>query len=97
MKTIGIFPASGHLGTGVYTNLLKSVPGDKLILVNRFPEKLPEEVAKSGVRVRKASYESSPSDLAAAFTGIEVLFLVSLPSLDVNYRTKVSVYSSRTA
>ena len=89
MKTIGIFPASGGLGSSVCMHLLKRVAADNLILVNRYPEKVPASYVEAGVRVRQASYESSPSDLESAFAGIEVLFLVSFPSHVRDYRVKV--------
>lgn len=89
MKTIGIFPASGALGGSTYRHLLKNVPGDKVILISRFPEKVPDTYVQGGVRLRQASYESSPEELQAAFADIDVLFLVSYPSFVHEYRVKV--------
>lgn len=89
MKSIGIFPGSGALGGSTYDYLLKLLPSDQIILINRHPEKVPKEHIKNGVRARKASYESSPSDLEAVFAGIEVLFLISYPSHVHDYRKKV--------
>lgn len=89
MKSIGIFPGSGALGGCTYDYLLKLLPADHIILINRHPEKVPQEHIKNGVRARKASYESSPSDLEAVFSGIEVLFLISYPSHVHDYRKKV--------
>ncbi|KAI8189020.1 Quinone oxidoreductase 2 [Colletotrichum sp. SAR 10_75] len=89
MKSIGIFPGSGGLGGSTYEYLRKLLPNDQIILINRYPEKIPQEHLEHGVRVRKASYESSPSDLEAAFAGIEVLFLISYPSHVHDYRRKV--------
>lgn len=88
--TLGIFPASGALGTSTYTHLLKLVPHDQVVLVNRHPEKVPKEYINSGVKVRQASYESSPGELEAAFAGINVLFLISYPSHVHEYRVKVT-------
>ncbi|KXX75408.1 Quinone oxidoreductase 2 [Madurella mycetomatis] len=88
--TIGIFPASGGLGTSTYTHLLKLVPNNTVVLVNRYPEKVPQSYIDAGVRVRKASYESTPSELNAAFSDIDVLFLISYPSHVHDYRTKAS-------
>lgn len=87
--TIGIFPASGGLGTSTYTHLLKLVPNDEVILISRYPEKVPESYINAGVHVRKASYESTPSELEAIFSGIDTLFLISYPSHVHDYRTKV--------
>ncbi|KAJ0162099.1 Quinone oxidoreductase 2 [Colletotrichum tanaceti] len=91
MKSIGIFPGSGALGGCTYDYLLKLLPADHIILINRHPEKVPQEHIRNGVRARKASYESSPSDLEAVFAGIEVLFLISYPSHVRDYRTKVQL------
>ncbi|KAL2256880.1 hypothetical protein VTK26DRAFT_990 [Humicola hyalothermophila] len=87
--TIGIFPASGALGTSTYTHLLKLVPNDQVILINRYPEKVPREYVDAGVQVRQASYESGPDALEAAFSGVDILFLISYPSHVHEYRTKV--------
>ncbi|KAJ0382290.1 hypothetical protein COL922a_012879 [Colletotrichum nupharicola] len=88
MKSIGIFPGSGGLGGSTYEYLRKLLPNDQIILINRYPQKIPQEHLEHGVRVRKASYESSPSDLEAAFAGIEVFFLISYPSHVHDYRRK---------
>lgn len=87
--TIGIFPASGGLGTSTYNHLLKLVPNDQVILISRYPEKIPQEYIAAGVTLRKASYESTPSDLETGFAGIDILFLISYPSHVHDYRTKV--------
>ncbi len=89
MKTIGIFPASGALGTSTYTHLLQQVPADRVVLVSRFPEKVAAAHVRAGVRVRRASFESAPAELEAAFAGVDVLFLISYPSFVHEYRTKV--------
>ncbi|OHE96040.1 hypothetical protein CORC01_08733 [Colletotrichum orchidophilum] len=91
MKSIGIFPGSGALGGSTYDYLLKLLPSDHIILINRHPDRVPQDHIKNGVRARKASYESSPSDLEAAFAGIEVLFLISYPSHVHDYRRKVQL------
>ncbi|GAB1312728.1 Quinone oxidoreductase 2 [Madurella fahalii] len=89
--TIGIFPASGGLGTSTYTHLLKLVPNNAVVLINRYPEKIPQSYVDAGLQVRKASYESTPSELNAAFSSIDVLFLISYPSHVHDYRTKVHI------
>lgn len=91
MKTIGIFPASGKLGGSTIRHLLKLVPYNRVVLICRYPEKVPVEYAKGGARVRKAAYEDSPAELEAAFSGIEVLFLISYPSHVHKYRTRVQL------
>ena len=91
MRKIGVFPASGALGGSTYTHLLKLVPHDRVILINRHPEKVPQSYVDSGVTVRQASYESAPSELQVVFSGVEVLFLVSYPSHVHEYRVKVQI------
>ncbi|KAK3681017.1 hypothetical protein B0T22DRAFT_540357 [Podospora appendiculata] len=91
MKTIGIFPASGGLGESIYTHLLKLVPADKVTLISRHPEKIPEEHITAGVHTRQASYESPASELQAAFSGIEVLLLISHASHEHQLRTKLQL------
>ncbi|KAJ0106847.1 hypothetical protein J7T55_014923 [Diaporthe amygdali] len=91
MKEIGIFPASGALGGSTYRHLLKLVPNDHVTLINRYPEKVEAQHRDAGVRVRKASYESSLQELELAFSGLDVLFLVSYPSHVHEYRVKVQL------
>jgi uncharacterized protein YbjT (DUF2867 family) len=90
-KTIGVFPGSGGLGTSTYQYLLDNnlIPHDKLILINRYPEKVPSRYTNAGVQTRRASFESSPPELEAAFSGIDILFLISYPSHVRDYRIKV--------
>lgn len=89
-KEIGIFPASGGLGGSTYRHLLKLVPNDRVTLICRYPEKVEAEYKQTGVTVRKATYESTPQELELAFSGMEVLFLISYPSHVHDYRRKVS-------
>lgn len=90
---LGIFPASGGLATSVYTHLLTtlSYPAQSLVLVCRYPSKIPSNFLSAGVTTRQASFESTPADLTAAFTGIDVLLLVSYPSHDSTYRIDVQI------
>ena len=90
MKTVGIFPASGGLGTSTYTHLVKLIPPHLIILICRHPEKIPQEYIDSGVRVREASYGASEEELKEAFADVDVLFLISFPSHLREYRVKVS-------
>ncbi|KAK0701217.1 hypothetical protein B0T21DRAFT_342899 [Apiosordaria backusii] len=91
MKTIGIFPASGGLGTSTYQHLLKLVPNTNVILISRNPDKVPQQYTQAGVQTRQASYETPPSDLEKVFAGIDVLFLISYPSHVKDYRIKVQL------
>ncbi|KAJ4422476.1 hypothetical protein N0V82_002926 [Gnomoniopsis sp. IMI 355080] len=90
-KEIGIFPASGGLGGSTYRHLLKLVPNDRVTLICRYPEKVEAEYKQTGVTVRKATYESTPQELELAFSGVEVLFLISYPSHVHDYRRKVQL------
>lgn len=91
MKTIGIFPASGGLGTSTYNHLLTLVSPADVILISRNPDKVPRGYTQAGVRTREASYEAAPSDLENAFAGIDVLFLISYPSHVRDYRIRVQL------
>ena len=92
MKSIGIFPASGGLGGSTSTHLLANVPAEHVTLISRHPDKSPSTIPGSDrATLRQASYESSPADLEAAFSGIDVLFLISYPSHVRDYRVKVQL------
>lgn len=88
-KEIGIFPAAGGLGGSTYRHLLKLIPSDRVTLICRHPEKLESEYKQIGVKVRRATYESTPQELELAFSGLDVLFLISYPSHVHDYRVKV--------
>lgn len=90
MKEIGIFPAAGGLGGSTYRHLLGLVPNDHVTLICRYPEKIETKYREAGVVVRRATYESTPQELELAFSGLDVLFLVSYPSHVHEYRVKVS-------
>ncbi|KAL8371151.1 hypothetical protein RB595_001140 [Gaeumannomyces hyphopodioides] len=89
MKTVGVFPASGGLGNSTVAHLRKLIPSDHLVLISRYPEKQPKEYAESGARLRSATFEDSPDKLAEAFSGVDVLFLISYPTHDHQHRVKV--------
>lgn len=93
-KEIGIFPASGGLGGSTYRHLLKLVSHDRVTLICRYPEKIEAEYKQAGVTIRRATYESTPQELELAFSGVEVLFLISYPSHVHEYRRKVSTDQS---
>lgn len=90
MKEVGIFPASGGLGTSTYRHLLELVEPHRVTLVSRYPEKVDGQYREAGVTLRKASYESGPAELELAFSGLDVLFLISYPSHVHEYRVEVS-------
>lgn len=87
MLKIGVFPASGGLGTSIINHLLNLVPASQLVFVARRPEKL-TELSRIGVTVRKADYDH-PETLDNAFTGVDVLMLISYASVEIEYRFEV--------
>ncbi|KAI6501045.1 hypothetical protein MCOR14_005783 [Pyricularia oryzae] len=91
MRTVGVFPASGGLGGSTIAHLRKIFPDDHLILISRYPENQPAEYSQGGVRLRQASYESSPWELEASFKDVDVLFLISYPSHVRDYRVQVQI------
>lgn len=91
MKTIGVFPASGALGGSTIKHLLQRVPSDGVVLVSRNPEKTRSLPGAEDTIIRQASYESTPTELEAAFKNIDTLFLISYPSHVRDYRVKVQL------
>ncbi|KAK0644630.1 hypothetical protein B0T16DRAFT_430687 [Cercophora newfieldiana] len=92
MTTLGIFPASGGLGESTYTHLLQDglgVPASNVILISRHPGKTPRTLVQAGVKTRQADYTQSPAELESAFSGIDVLFLISYPSHQHTLRTEL--------
>jgi len=74
--------ATGQLGRLVIEELLKSVPGSRIIAAARNPANA-QDLAERGVVVREADY-ARPETLASAFKGVEKLILIS--SSEVNGR-----------
>ncbi|KAL2834027.1 hypothetical protein BJY01DRAFT_239315 [Aspergillus pseudoustus] len=75
------FPASGGLGASIANHRLKFVPASQLTFISRRPEKQ-VEASRAGVTVRGADYDE-PESLENAFDGIDMLMLVSYPSIDI--------------
>lgn len=88
---IGVFPASGGLGTSIITHLLKLVPATQLVLVTRFPEKL-AELSRAGAIVRRGDYDD-PTTLDRVFDEVGVLMLISYASFEVYHRIEVRTLS----
>ncbi|CAI7575710.1 unnamed protein product [Penicillium pancosmium] len=84
---IGVFPASGGLGSSVVNHLKTLVPASQLLLIARHPEKL-ATVSREGASVRQADYDI-PSSLTSAFDGVDVLMLISYASFEVQHRVDV--------
>lgn len=89
-KRIAVFPASGGLGGSTLSHLLRLVPASELILIMRYPSKVPEAAVEGGAIVRAADYDHA-SSLDGVFNGASSLMLISYPSIQHEHRTKVSV------
>ncbi|KAE8361987.1 hypothetical protein BDV27DRAFT_166504 [Aspergillus caelatus] len=87
MLKIGIFPASGGLGLSIINHLLNLVPASQLVFIARQSEKL-AKFSRIGVTIRKADYDH-PETLENAFTGVDVLMLISYASVEIEYRFEV--------
>lgn len=88
MTKIGVFPASGALGTSLYTHLCKFTDPADVKLISRHPETIPNEYLEAGVTVAKADY-NSPESLKHAFDGVTCLVLISYPSREHEHRVEV--------
>ncbi|KAK5210774.1 hypothetical protein LTR47_001494 [Exophiala xenobiotica] len=85
MEKVAVFPASGKLGSSVYQHLTKLLPPDRLILISRHPNKIPQDLVKSGVEVRTADY-NAPETFKDVFNGASYLCLISYPSIEIEHR-----------
>ena len=86
-QKIGIFPASGGLGSSIVTHLLNLIPADQLILITRFPEKL-AALSRAGATVRRGDYDD-PKTLERVFDNVGVLMLISYASFEIDHRIAV--------
>lgn len=93
MAKVAVFPASGKIGSSIYTHLFKLLPPKELLLISRYPEKIPSHMVEAGVCTRKADYNDTDS-LEHAFDGVACLILISYPSIESDHRFKVYVSSS---
>ncbi|PGG97795.1 hypothetical protein AJ79_09093 [Helicocarpus griseus UAMH5409] len=83
---IGVFPASGGLGTSTINHLVDLVPASQLILIARSPERL-DKFKLDGATVRWADYDE-PSSLDTAFDYVDTLFLISYASFEIEHRVQ---------
>lgn len=88
MSKVAIFPASGALGSSIYTHLLSMIDPKSVILISRHPEKVPPKYLEAGVTTRKADYDS-PETLDHVFDDVSCLILVSYPSIQYEHRFEV--------
>jgi uncharacterized protein YbjT (DUF2867 family) len=66
-QTVGVFPASGGIGSGTVKHISTRLEAKNLTFIARSPEKL-EEQRLSGAIIRKADYDDTAS-LEHAFDG----------------------------
>lgn len=92
MSKVGIFPASGGLGSSVIRHLTPQIPAANLVLIARYPDKLAEQ-SRLGATVRRADYDD-PETLVQVFEGIGALFLISYASCEDEHRVTVRAYLS---
>ena len=88
MTKVAIFPASGRLGSSIYTHLFRLLPAKELLLISRNPEKTPSHIVQAGVVTRKADSDDSGS-LKHCFDGVSCLVLISYPSIETEHRFDV--------
>ncbi|KAJ5217063.1 hypothetical protein N7468_010071 [Penicillium chermesinum] len=81
---VGVFPASGGLGSSTVNHLTKLYKASELVLIARSPERL-TDLSQAGAVVRHADYDE-PATLQNAFDGIETLFLISYASFEIEHR-----------
>ncbi|KAJ5152688.1 uncharacterized protein N7482_009166 [Penicillium canariense] len=83
---IGVFPASGGLGTSIVNHLTKLVAASQLVLMARNPDKW-SKLGQEGATLRQADYDQ-PATLDAAFQGVDVLMLISYASFEIQHRVE---------
>lgn len=88
MTKVAVFPASGKIGSSIYTNLFKLLSPNGLLLISRHPDKIPTHFVETGVETRKADYNHADS-LEHAFDGVSCLIMISYPSIESDHRFKV--------
>ena len=88
MTKLAVFPASGKLGTSIYSHLFNLINPRDLILISRDPSKIPDSYKDAGVITREADY-NKPSTLEHAFDDVTHLVLISYPSIQFEHRFQV--------
>ncbi|KAJ3782132.1 NmrA-like family protein [Lentinula aff. detonsa] len=91
-KKVAIFPASGKLGGSLTRHTLKLLPAHDVVLISRYPSKIPDDYRNSGATIRAADYDS-PKTLEDVFSQVNVLFLISYPTFQHEHRTKAHKYA----
>jgi uncharacterized protein YbjT (DUF2867 family) len=85
-QKIGVFPASGGLGTSIINHVVKLVPASQLILIARNPEKL-ASLSREGATIRRADYDDRAT-LERVFDNVGVLMLISYASFEIEHRVE---------
>lgn len=95
MSQLGIFPASGALGTSIYKHLLDDdmIDPKQVVLIARHPDKIDPKYTARGVTTRRAAY-NDPSSLRRACDDISVLALISYPTIEYHHRFEVKIHCS---
>ncbi len=88
MNKVAVFPASGKISSSIYTHLSKLLNPNDLLMISRYPEKIPHHLVDAGVKTRKADYDNADS-LQHAFDGVSCLILISYPSIENDHRFNV--------
>jgi putative NADH-flavin reductase len=86
---IGVFPASGALGTSIVNHLAKLVSVSQLVLIARNPDKW-SNLGQGGATLRSADYDQ-PATLDNVFDGVDVLMLISYASFEIEHRVNVRI------
>ncbi|TIA85890.1 hypothetical protein E3P99_03867 [Wallemia hederae] len=78
---VAVFPAVGQLGSSITSHLGNLIDHSDLILASRTPSKISIQDAT----LRSADYDNSES-LVGVFEGVDILILISYPSLHDDHR-----------
>jgi uncharacterized protein YbjT (DUF2867 family) len=78
---------TGRLGSQVLKHLLRLVSASQVAVVVRDPSKIPSEISSSGIEIRQGDF-SKPELLDDAFKDAEKLLIISVPSIEHEFRVK---------
>ncbi|CAF4279870.1 unnamed protein product, partial [Adineta steineri] len=78
---------TGRLGSHVLKHFLRLVPPSDIAVVVRDPSKLSSDINSSGIEIRQGDF-SKPELLDAAFKDTEKLLIISVPSIEHEFRVK---------
>lgn len=79
--------ATGGLGSQVVKYLLRLVPASEIAVVVRDPSKVSSEINTSGVEIRQGDFAKAEL-LDTAFKDAKKLLIVSVPSIEREFRVK---------